>query len=99
VARGWVSSSSIIDDVANLRHLPEVLALAGEGELPLERLSRIACGSATRADVEQFGEVWTTTLVDLLQVGSTAMSLTGRTIGEAVRFGGDARCGSGGAAR
>jgi hypothetical protein len=44
VARGWVSSSSIIDDVANLRHLPEVLALAGEGESPLERLRRIACG-------------------------------------------------------
>jgi hypothetical protein len=72
-----VSSSSIIDDVANLRHVPEVLALAGEGELPLERLRRIACGSATRADVEQFGDVWTKTLVDLLQVGSTAVSLTG----------------------
>src|SRR5829696_2927064 len=42
-----MSGSSIIDDLANKRHLPQVLALAGEGEVSLERLRRPACGSAT----------------------------------------------------
>jgi hypothetical protein len=62
-------SSTIIDDVANKQHLPQVLAFAGEGELPLERLRGIACGSATRGDVEEYGDDWTRTLVDLLQRG------------------------------
>jgi hypothetical protein len=61
--------STIIDDVANWRHLSEVLELAGEGEIPLERLRRMACGSASRADVDAYGDHWTKTLVDLLQRG------------------------------
>jgi hypothetical protein len=64
-----VSDSSIIDDLANRRHLPQVLALAGEGELPLEHLRRLACGSATRGDVAEYGAHWTRTLVDLLERG------------------------------
>lgn len=44
-----------------------MLALADEGELPLERLRRLACGQATRADVDEYGDHWTRTLVDLLQ--------------------------------
>jgi hypothetical protein len=64
-----MSDDTIIDDLANRRHLPEVLALAGEGELPLGRLHRMACGSASRPDVDEFGDYWTRTLVDLLQRG------------------------------
>jgi hypothetical protein len=64
-----VSASSIIDDVANWRHLAEALALAGEGELPLEQLRRMACGQATRGDVDEYGDHWTRTLVDLLERG------------------------------
>jgi hypothetical protein len=62
-------SSTIFDDVANRRHLPEVLALAGEGELPLEWLRRLANGSASHVDIEEFGEHWLRSLVDLLQRG------------------------------
>lgn len=64
-----MSVSSIIDDVANMRHLPEVLALAGERELPLGRLRRMACGQASRADVDEYGARWTSTLIDLLERG------------------------------
>jgi hypothetical protein len=64
-----VSASSIIDDVANRVYLPKVLAMAGEGELPLQWLRRMACGQASRADVDEYGEHWTRTLVDLLVVG------------------------------
>lgn len=62
-------SSTIIDDLANRRHLSEVLELAGESEIPLERLRRMACGSASRADIDEHGDHWTRTLVDLLQRG------------------------------
>jgi hypothetical protein len=64
-----MSASSIIDDLANRRYLPQVLALAGEGELSLERLRRLACGSGAPGDVEEYGDQWTMTLVDLLQRG------------------------------
>jgi hypothetical protein len=62
-------SSTIIDDVSNRKLLQPVLDMAGEGELRLERLRRLACGSATHADVLEFGDHWTRTLVDLLQRG------------------------------
>jgi hypothetical protein len=68
-------SSSIIDDLANRRHLPEVLRPRRERELPLERLWRMACGSATRADVDEYGDHWTKTLVDLLQRGGIGSSV------------------------
>jgi hypothetical protein len=64
-----MTCSGIIDDLANKRHLPQVLALAGEGELRLERLRRLACGSAAPGDVEEYGDQWTRSLVDLLQRG------------------------------
>ena len=62
-------TSTIIDDVANRKHLPEVLALASEGELPLGRLRRLACGTATRATIDELGDRWTMSLVDLLERG------------------------------
>jgi hypothetical protein len=60
-----VSVSSVIDDVANRKLLQPVLDMAGGGELPLERLHRLACGSATSMDVEEFGDHWTRTPIDL----------------------------------
>jgi hypothetical protein len=39
-----MSVSTIIDDIANRRHLSEVLALAGKGEIEIGRLRRMAYG-------------------------------------------------------
>jgi hypothetical protein len=64
-------STSFIDDLANERHIVDVLEWAADGDeaVPLERLRRLACGNATSRDIEQRGEHWTETLLDLLQRG------------------------------
>jgi hypothetical protein len=61
--------STIFDDLANRSLLPKVLARAGEGELPLEWLRRLANGSASNVDIEEYGEGWLRSLVDLLERG------------------------------
>ena len=64
-------TTSFIDDVANWRHIAEVLEWAADGYevVPIERLRELAHGSATAHDIEQYGEHWTETLLDLLQRG------------------------------
>jgi hypothetical protein len=64
-------TTSFIDDLANSRHLAEVIewAAAGDEVVPIERLRKLACGTATSHDIEQHGEHWTETLIDLLQRG------------------------------
>jgi hypothetical protein len=75
--------STIFDDLANQRHLAEVLAMADEGELQLSRLRRMAYGSASPVDIEKHGEGWLLTLVDLLQRAGLG-SLERRAGGEVV---------------
>jgi hypothetical protein len=60
-------TTSIIDDLAAKRHLGEVLGMARNGPIPLERLQTIAFGAAARPDIEAFGEMWVSALIDLLQ--------------------------------
>jgi hypothetical protein len=61
--------STFFDDLANRKHLTQVLARADEGELPLEWLRRLANGSASNVDIEEFGEHWLRTLIDSLERG------------------------------
>jgi hypothetical protein len=62
------AGASFIDDVANGKHLDELLALAAAGrELSLGELERIACGSASPTDREAHGEYWTLTLADFCE--------------------------------
>jgi hypothetical protein len=58
---------SVIDDIALRRHLPEALELARRGPIPLERLRRVARGSAGAVAVAEHGEAWTRALVDLCE--------------------------------
>jgi hypothetical protein len=75
-----VSVSTVFDDLANRRHLSEVLALSGKGELGIGRLRRMATGAASSVDIEKHGDYWLLTLVDLLQRGGVG-SLERRTDG------------------
>jgi hypothetical protein len=64
-----MTTSTIFDDLSNRKHLSQVLAIADEGEISLERLRELAYGTASARDVVVHGEHWLRTLVDLLQRG------------------------------
>jgi hypothetical protein len=61
--------ATVIDDLANRHCLAPVLAMSGREELPLSEIHRLACGTASRLTVEQHGEHWLSTLLELLQRG------------------------------
>jgi hypothetical protein len=74
---------SIIDDIANRRHLSQVLAMVDEGEIPLWRLCAMVNGTASPTDVERHGEWWLRSLLDLLERGGIGR-LERRSSGEVV---------------
>jgi hypothetical protein len=74
---------SIIDDIANRRHLSEVLALADKGEIEIRWLRRMAYGAASSIDIARHGEWWLRSLLDLLERGGVG-SLERRADGQVV---------------
>jgi hypothetical protein len=64
-----MSSSSVIDDIANRNLIEPVLSQAAERELSLEWLLELACGQAANNDRERYGRHWLRTLLDLLERG------------------------------
>jgi hypothetical protein len=65
-----MTTSTIVDDVANGVHLEPVLSVAaGRDFVTLSWLREVACGKAEKLAREWHAEYWTETLVDYLQRG------------------------------
>jgi hypothetical protein len=63
-----VSGSTIIDDIASRRDLVTLIGWAQDGRsIPLARMQELANGVARPVDVERFGSVWLSALIDLAQ--------------------------------